>query len=566
MKKINEDVQITDPALAQQYSNGQTQLLNKDRQINALQKQINNIEQSKNDIAKKMAEIEKKAGQTEPDEVQQNLDQQQVAADAAVQSSTVAPIGESLIVKESIDSDDDRGRLEAIYDRLTDELVTLQAMPVSEQEPNYEELIWHVKREIAELDEELYSDQLMNDTPITPPSDEVDELYTKYDKIGKKLAKEFNGKNDPDQIEWYQDQLEMIKSKIGKAETKDMNEAEEEVRYSGAQQIQPNGRVYQDGNMVGWDHTKYEPQEFNMSDVQMKKSDQLEADKNDIENEIDQIKDTIGYLEDDLRNLSDSPEGQEEADTEILDRYDWGVLDYLNGGGTSEAELQQMGVANPKDVIETYQYAHPDEKELEKERIPLRKELAKYRKEAQRLQKKYDKTEEKLEALYATKYKAKRSFKSVQGEEEQKKMAPNVYDNANPMSIDNFYDLSEAYVEDSISFDNPGAEYDPEKYLFYVKITDGHEEFIAKIFKMSPDGYWFGIIKDGGDSKSFENISYDPSYDEEQIVEYLRETYDEVEIIDMNEFNNYLEGTEKPDTSDWTVKDVEESSGPTMQM
>lgn len=292
MKKLNEDVVINDPGLAQQYANGQTQLLNKDKQINALQKQINSIEQSKNEIARKMAEIEKKSAQSQPDEVQQQLAQQQVASQAQV-----AATSESLIIKEN---EEYSNYLEDAYNALTDELVMLQQLPISKQSPDHDKLIWHIKREISELDSEL------------------------------------NTENSEQEDNW----------------------------------------------------------------------------------------DSNGY------KLSEKNED-------------------------------------------------------------------------------------------------------------------------NPLSVDNFYDLSEAYVDD-ITFDN--KEYNEEEFLFYVRITDNHNEFIGKIFKMSPDGEWYGIIKDGEDD-SFEKISYDASYDEQQIVDFLQETYDEVEIIDINEFNNYIEG----DTDDLVVKDIEES-------
>lgn len=135
----------------------------------------------------------------------------------------------------------------------------------------------------------------------------------------------------------------------------------------------------------------------------------------------------------------------------------------------------------------------------------------------------------------------------------------NVYDNVNPVSLENFYDVSEAYVEDDKFSRHPNEEeYDANKYLFYVRVTDitAQNEFIGKIFKTSPDGEWYGLVKDG-EAKSFEQISYDASYDEEQIVDFLKETYDEVEIIDIDEFNNYIEGDS--DTEDWEVKDVDES-------
>jgi chromosome segregation ATPase len=60
MKKINEDVAITDPNLAQQYSNGKQQLVNKDSQINGLNKQILKLQQDKIKIQQALDQIEKK--------------------------------------------------------------------------------------------------------------------------------------------------------------------------------------------------------------------------------------------------------------------------------------------------------------------------------------------------------------------------------------------------------------------------------------------------------------------------------------------------------------------------
>lgn len=108
----------------------------------------------------------------------------------------------------------------------------------------------------------------------------------------------------------------------------------------------------------------------------------------------------------------------------------------------------------------------------------------------------------------------------------------------NPMSIENFYDLSEAYVE-HINKESE-EDYINKDYVFYVKINDKGNEFIGKIFKVRPDGDWFGQVAQG-DSDTFAKISYEPEYDEMDIVEFLGENYDQVEIIDMHEYNEYIE-------------------------
>jgi len=104
---------------------------------------------------------------------------------------------------------------------------------------------------------------------------------------------------------------------------------------------------------------------------------------------------------------------------------------------------------------------------------------------------------------------------------------------------ENFYDLSEAYTE----FEDPEKKTEDDiddEYLFYVKIFDDEDWFIAKIFKVNPTEDWFGIIK-AGENDSFDKISYDPEFDEDAIVEFLKDTYDKVEIIDQAEYDDYAE-------------------------
>ena len=107
------------------------------------------------------------------------------------------------------------------------------------------------------------------------------------------------------------------------------------------------------------------------------------------------------------------------------------------------------------------------------------------------------------------------------------------------LSAKNFYNLSEAYTEFEDPEKKTGDDIDDE-YLFYVKIFDDEDWFIAKIFKVNPTEDWFGIIK-AGENDSFDKISYDPEFDEDAIVEFLKDTYDKVEIIDQAEYDDYAE-------------------------
>jgi hypothetical protein len=120
----------------------------------------------------------------------------------------------------------------------------------------------------------------------------------------------------------------------------------------------------------------------------------------------------------------------------------------------------------------------------------------------------------------------------------------------NPMSPESFYSLSEAYTNfgDSTEKKTDEDELDDD-YLFYVKIYDGDEWFIAKIFKIDPIEDWYGIVK-AGENDIFDQISYDPEYDEEKIVEFLKNTFDSVEIIDKEEYNDYVEEEDPSDVNE----------------
>jgi len=296
MKRLNEDVAINDPQLAQQYANGQTQLMNKDKQINALQTQINNIQKQKNEIEKAMAVIQQKAAQAQPKQPEQNTNNNKNQQTVQVTGQPVQPTSESLLVKENTEYNYIE-QLSYMYNKLTDELATLM-----NNDPNNFEEIKKLKLEIKEI-----SDELSN-----------------------------------------------------------LEEAEE------------NTNLEQREQEMFWRENEYN-------------------------------------------------------------------------------------------------------------------------------------------------------------------------ESSSPISKENFYNLNEDYIDTKES-NREYEEYEDQNFIFYLKISDADNIFVAKVFKISPDGEWYGLVK-AGEDKTFEKISYESNFNEDDIVNFLEDSYDEVEIIDILEFNEYIEDAESLDES-----------------
>jgi len=82
-------------------------------------------------------------------------------------------------------------------------------------------------------------------------------------------------------------------------------------------------------------------------------------------------------------------------------------------------------------------------------------------------------------------------------------------------------------------------EIDEEK-VFYVEIKDADSNFTGKIYKLFDDGDWRAKVVEGN-SETFEKLNYDPDWDEFDIIAFLRENYDDAELLDKSEFNDIIE-------------------------
>lgn len=92
-------------------------------------------------------------------------------------------------------------------------------------------------------------------------------------------------------------------------------------------------------------------------------------------------------------------------------------------------------------------------------------------------------------------------------------------------------------------------EIDEEK-VFYVKITDADGDFTGKLYKLFDEGDWRAKVVEGT-SKTFEKLNYDPFFDEFDIIAFLRENYDDAELITKEQFNK--------ESNDEKSKDIEEA-------
>jgi hypothetical protein len=99
---------------------------------------------------------------------------------------------------------------------------------------------------------------------------------------------------------------------------------------------------------------------------------------------------------------------------------------------------------------------------------------------------------------------------------------------------DGEYDEDEADMQDEID----------EKKVFYVKVTDAAGDFTGKIYKLFDEGDWRAKVIDG-ESKTFEQLNYDPDFDDIDIIAFLRENYDDAELISEDEYNEHIESPDE---------------------
>ena len=468
MKKINEDVTIVDPALAQQYANAQKQILDKDKQINNLQRQVNALESQKVQLHQAMVAIEQKAAQ-------------------------------------------------------------------SQQQP--------VKR--------------------TETSSQQEQ---------------------GDQTQLTSESLESFENILI------VEEEDEEPRFTGRPTMNPGkpGSVYFDGKHVGTEKI----------DLIKKRGAKGNPEKEtELENKVEEIRGEIENLRSEIKSklepfMTPSYEGIEGEIENFWGEISPEALEILNSGVyTGELEilkaLEKAGVEHPKEVLGNYYYYFPEyNRNLDMDRVEVEEEVEEIKKSIGMKEKELQELESEYENTLALKYDERKRFipldkeepleeefeddsfpsKDIWHDEEDELSDEDVQDWSkwvSPEDLDNWdeegnmtIDYDEENSENPASYKNFWGDLDEDvdekktredylddSFLFYTKIVENGKPFIGKIFKISPDSDWNGVVK-VGESSTFEKITYETEYDELDIIEFLKDNYEDVEILDRHEYNEYFLDTE----------------------
>jgi len=124
--------------------------------------------------------------------------------------------------------------------------------------------------------------------------------------------------------------------------------------------------------------------------------------------------------------------------------------------------------------------------------------------------------------------------------------------NEDEPDLDLIADDVEDDVEGEILIDEPLEEPEGESlegdYVFTLRIIDRDEEedIIAKFFKDEDDDFWKVRVVQGSE-EPLETMQFDPEMEMLEIIEHLATMFDEVEQMDVEEYEDLLDDKEKSD-------------------
>jgi len=99
--------------------------------------------------------------------------------------------------------------------------------------------------------------------------------------------------------------------------------------------------------------------------------------------------------------------------------------------------------------------------------------------------------------------------------------------------------------DENINSDEDSLEGD---YVFALRVVDNNEEedIIAKFYKDEDDDFWKARVVQGSE-EPIESMQFDPDMDKVDIIDHLANMFDEVEEIDVDEYEDLLDDKEKVD-------------------
>ncbi|HRT03192.1 MAG TPA: hypothetical protein P5513_04575 [Candidatus Diapherotrites archaeon] len=111
------------------------------------------------------------------------------------------------------------------------------------------------------------------------------------------------------------------------------------------------------------------------------------------------------------------------------------------------------------------------------------------------------------------------------------------------MDIDNSEENEEENDNDDSDYSLTSLEDD---YVFALKITDEEKDdiIIAKFYKNEDDDFWKArVVK--GEEEPLESMQFDPDMEKDDIIDRLKDIFDDVEEIDIKDYEDLIDNKEK---------------------
>lgn len=358
-------------------------------------------------------------------------------------------------------------------------------------------------------------------------------------------------------------------------------------------------RVSQSMNPYGPDMRNwYQKPENKLGYVEPKKSPRPKKMSSKVQNQIWDIEGQIDDLKNEIRWTmeryeSPSYEGAEGEIENFFGEVGSEAADILNSGAYKSDEekayaLRELGIEQPEQIIKDYYYYYPEfDPTKEEERKEAEEKVKRIEAEIEQLETKLSQLEEMYESLNETEFNTEEvdpyelqdlkdymdaesiSYaEDVSGDSidfDETELDREWNDRIEDMGFKEVV-RNETETDDILTIDDekPAEDFTEEDEridedkVFYVKVENEGEAFVGKIYKLFDEGDWRSKIVDG-ESETFEQLNYDPDWDEVDIVAFLRENYADAEIVSEEEFNDHVEEPEAEPEEEEVKESVNES-------
>lgn len=580
-KKLNEDVSITDPTLAQQYLAVKKQMADKRTKRDQLMKNVNQIDNEMNILEKNLIAIEVKSAQsqgevkaTKPENREQPVAQTQTQNQGEIVSNESISYDFDDLDEEELDEDgfiggDTQGKAQAFRTRLLkvdEEMFNTNVKLADKYEENGVYRIKGEEKVVADVEKysngaiitfrdgsEYSAEELdgLNAKFVRKLSiDEVDDLYGNGDDGWE--SEYYKKLEDEEKLQDLQDQLA------------DLEEEEEQIRIDMEQ------------DLADYDEISWEPDRNPRRSLSTGETESQEMPHDVYGEALQDVEDRQAEIRKQIRELLGSPQPREmtydEAKKLREDRAEYGRMNMGPTNLNDDEDVYKVDESIYDDII--------NDLESEKEKMEKIQDF---------ITDITDNIEIDINTPDEDKSNVNEPTEILEPEDEPEILMPipvqdepelptfNIvqydddedYDNEDPFMLS----PEEKLVSQTLKAEEDKGTYVPElmededieteiemmnyededqerdEYVFHVRIPESidNDEIIAKFYRDDEEDFWtVRVVK--GDEEPLESMEFDPRLDKIEIISKLASIYNEVEIIDPKEYEYLLDDKEKIDS------------------